>query len=299
MKGDFRRYLTAKETVDSRAFAPDVRRRVRDDLRGRPDRVRLLDAGAGTGPFLRRLLRWPGLADVTYAAVDVDRDTLELARDRTARAARERGYAVDSVARPSFDVPGETVAALSFRGENAVDALFVHGDALDAADAGGWSVVVAQAFVDLLDATGVDRLLDGLAPGGRFYFPITFDGGTSFSPSHESDADVLAAYHETMRDESGDRLGAQAGRRLERHLDARGVEYAADDADWHVRPRGDGYPADEAYFLRVVVDTVADAVRGGVPDETRRAWHRARRRALESNDLRYAAANRDVTGVVP
>ncbi|ELZ30923.1 hypothetical protein C474_10691 [Halogeometricum pallidum JCM 14848] len=303
MKGDFRRYLAAKESVDDRAFVPGVRRLVRSDLADRPDGVRLLDAGAGTGPFLRRLLAWDA-PDLTYVAVDADGVNLERARERVV-AAPAAGYAVDADGERAgdFDGPGETVGSLSLTGENAVDVRFVRGDALDAADAGGWDLLVAQAFVDLLDPAGVDRLLDGLVPGGRFYFPITFDGGTAFSPAHDADDAVLSAYHDTMN--VGDRLGSRAGRRLERHLDARDVDYVAADADWSVRPVGGGgdegeadYPADEAYFLRVIVDTVADAVRGRVDEATRRRWHRTRRRELDARQLEFAARNRDVTGIV-
>ncbi|MDS0295958.1 class I SAM-dependent methyltransferase [Halogeometricum luteum] len=314
MKGDFRRYLAAKESVDDRAFAPGVRRLVRSDLAGRPDGLRLLDAGTGTGSFLRRLLAWD-VPDLAYVAVDADGVNLDLARERVAATAPAAGYAVDSIdsegdgdgdheADFDFAVPGETVGSLSLRGENAIDVRFVRGDALDAADAGGWDFVVAQAFVDLLDPAGVDRLLDGLAPGGRFYFPITFDGGTAFAPPHDADDAVLSAYHATM--DGGDRLGSRAGRVLERRLDARGIDYVAADADWSVRPvdGGDGpagrrdYPADEAYFLRVLVDTVADAVGVRVDEGRRRRWHRARRRELDARRLSYTARNRDVTGVV-
>lgn len=311
MKGDFRRYLAAKETVDERAFAPDVRRRVRSDLADRSGRVRLLDAGTGIGSFLRRLLDWPDLPDLTYVAVDADGANLSRARELTAAAARESGYSVvadDGRGRSvesgvgAFDGPGETVGTLSLRGAAAVDVSFVRADALDAADAGGWSFVVAQAFVDLLDPAGVDRLLDGLVPGGRFYFPITFDGGTAFSPAHDADDAVVSAYHDTMH--GGDRLGSRAGSRLERHLDGRDVDYAAADADWVVRPvdggEGDGgaYPADEAYFLRVLVDTVDDAVRGRVPPATRTAWYAARTDQLAAGRLEFDAHNRDVTGLV-
>jgi SAM-dependent methyltransferase len=294
MRGDARRYLLAKETVDDRAFDPDIRERVRTDLAGRSGDVRLLDAGAGTAPFLRRLLDWPDPPDLTYVAVDADADVLRLGRDLTAAAARDRGWAVSDAA--AFDGPGETVGSLSLRGESAIDARFVRGDALDAADAGGWTFVLAQAFVDLLGPAGVDRLLDGLAAGGRFYFPITFDGETAFSPSHEADAEVLSAYHDTMHGD--DRLGSRAGRRLERHLGRRGVEFVAADADWAVRPVDGAYPADEAYFLRVIADTVADAVRGRVPAATRTAWHGARTAQLDERRLGYDAHNRDVTGRV-
>ncbi|SFR33025.1 class I SAM-dependent methyltransferase [Halogeometricum limi] len=300
MKGDFQRYLRAKETVDDRAFDPRVRRAVRSDLAARSGTVRLLDAGAGTGPFLRRLLTWDDVPDLTYVAVDADETSLELGARLVEERARELRYSVDTDGstpeNPAFDVLGDTLATLSLRGRNAVDVRFVRADALDAADAGGWTVVVAQAFVDLLGPDEVDRLLAGLVSGGRFYFPITFDGGTAFAPGHDADDAVLAAYHDTMH--AGDRWGSRAGRRLESHLDSRGVDYVAGDSDWHVRPVGGAYPADEAAFLRTIVDTVGDAVRGHVDEVVRATWLTARRRQLAERTLEYVAKNRDVSGRV-
>jgi SAM-dependent methyltransferase len=324
VKGDFERYLTAKETVDDRALDRRVLGRVRDDLRSR-ETPRILEAGAGTAALLRRILGWKGLPDCTYVAVDTDPDLLSTARDRLLDRARRRGFEA-SVVDPTvtalgLDDAGTTVAALRLRGPARIDVRLVAGDALAVAAGGGWDFLLAQAFADLLTPAEVDRLVSGVVAGGGVYLPITFDGGTAFVPSHPADDAVLDAYHATMTGESGERLGATAGRQLLTLLPDTGVEIdVVGGSDWVVPPVGssvadmgeegstDGeesageggrtYPADESYFLGVIVDTVADAVRGRVAPDVLDAWLDVRRRQRENGRLGFLARNLDLYGRV-
>jgi SAM-dependent methyltransferase len=329
MKGDFERYLAAKATVDDRALNRAVLARFRDDVRARSD-PRILEAGAGTAAFCRRFLSWDDLPDCTYVAVDTDPALLATARTRVLRAAREAGFRA-SLADPTTtdlglpfgpaggderddlgegndlaggdgsDTPA-TVAAVRLSGPARIDVRLVAGDALTVAAGARWDALVAQAFVDLLSPADVERLVSGVVDGGAVYLPITFDGGTVFEPSHPADDAVLDAYHATMVGDDGDRLGARAGRRLRTLLPEFGVDVAASGrSDWRVEPTDDagvqaGYTADEAYFLAVVVDTVADAVRGRVPDGTVDAWLAARREQREAGTLRFGARNLDLYG---
>ena len=309
MKGDFERYLSAKATVDDRALNRAVLARFRDDVRTQRE-PRILEAGAGTAAFCRRFLSWDALPDCTYVAVDTDPALLATARKRVLETARAEGFSA-SLAAPSLapgpvsDVDGATtVAAVRLSGPARIDVFLVVGDALAVASR-GWDALVAQAFVDLLSPPDVERLVSGVAAGGPVYFPITFDGGTAFSPPHPADDAVLDAYHATMGgDGDDDRLGAHAGRRLRSLLPDFGVDLVSvGDADWCVEPtdgaRGEAgeYPADEAYFLDVIVDTVADAVRGRVPDETVDAWLAARKHQREAGGLRFGARNLDLYGL--
>jgi SAM-dependent methyltransferase len=302
VKGDFERYLAAKETVDDRALDRRVLGRVRADVADRSG-ARVLDAGAGTGAFARRFLAWDDRPDCTYVAVDDDPALLSTARERILDHARALGFAasvVDPTAGPAPDAATEgapTVAALRLRGPARIDVRLVAGDARTVAAAGEWDVLVAQAFVDLLSLDGVARLLSGVADGGLVYLPITFDGGTAFTPSHPADDAVLDAYHATMAGPEGDRLGATAGRRLLDRAADLGVDLdAVGGSDWVVAPPGGEYPADESYFLDVVVDTVGDAVRGRVADGTIEAWLDARRRQREEGVLGFLARNLDLSG---
>lgn len=304
MKGDFERYLSAKATVDDRALDRDVLAGFRDDVRARSD-PRILEAGAGTAAFCRRFLSWDDPPDCTYVAVDTDPELLATARKRildTARAAGFTASLVDPATTPlgpfEFD-EATTVAVVRLRGPARIDVRLVAGDALAVSSSAHWDVLVAQAFVDLLSPDEVARLVSGVVSGGSVYFPITFDGGTDFSPSHPSDDAVLDAYHATMVGERGDRLGSRAGRRLQTLLPDLGIDLVSvGDADWVVEPEGDDsrYPADESYFLRVVVDTVADAVRGRVPDETVDAWLAARIEQRKAGELGFVARNLDLYG---
>jgi SAM-dependent methyltransferase len=304
MKGDFERYLAAKATVDDRALDRRVLGRVRADLRARST-PRFLEAGAGTAAFLRRLLGWEAVPDCTYVAVDTDPDLLATARDLTLDHAREAGFeasAVDpgpketDVDRSLDRAEATTVAALRLRGPARIDVRLVAGDAVAVAETGEWDWLVAQAFVDLLTEDAVGRLVSGVRRGGGVYFPITFDGGTAFVPDHPADAPVLDAYHATMADPP-DRLGATAGRRLLALLPEHGVDLdAVGGSDWVVAPHDGAYPADEDYFLEVVVDTVADAVRGRVASETVEPWLDARQRERAERQLWFVARNLDLYG---
>jgi hypothetical protein len=305
MMGDFERYLAAKATVDDRALDRRVLARFRTDICARST-PRVLEAGAGTAAFCRRLLAWDDVPDCTYVAVDSDVDLLATARDRVVETARDAGFSASVVDPTATDFgPADdrsdatTVATLQLRGPARVDVSLVAGDAVAVAAAGPWDVLVGQAFVDLLDAGDVGRLVAGVVDGGAVYFPITFDGGTTFIPEHPADDDVLSAYHATMHDDDDGRLGSTAGRRLLALLPDFDVSLAAvGGADWVVAPPDGDYPADEAYFLETLLATVADAVRGRVPDGTVDAWFAARREALAAGRLGFVARNLDLYGRV-
>jgi SAM-dependent methyltransferase len=317
MIGDFERYLAAKETVDGRALDRRVRDRFRADLRSRSD-PRVLEAGTGTAAFLCRMLGWEGLPDCTYVAVDTDPELLAAARDRILDRARVVGFDASAVDPTPIDLglgldfprggaapDGHAavdrpvvVAALSLRGPARIDVRLVAGDAVPLGFLGEWEFVVAQAFADLLPSEGIERLLSGVVDGGGVYLPITFDGDTSFTPSHPADGPIVDAYHASMRTSEG-RLGASAGRRLLTLLPDVGVDLdAVGGSDWVVAPLGGRYPADELFFLGVILDTIADAVRGRVRDAALDAWLDDRREDRAENRLGFVARNLDLYGRV-
>jgi hypothetical protein len=105
-------------------------------------------------------------------------------------------------------------------------------------------------------------------PGGLFYCPITFDGGTVFQPEidPEFDAAIETCYHQTTDQRlmagapSGD---SRTGRHLFTQLRATDVEVrAAGSSDWVVFAGSNGYAADEAYFLHCIIHTVHTALAG-------------------------------------
>ena len=265
------RYLASKRTVDERARSRRVRDRLLEALPESPD---VVDAGAGTGAMLRNLLSW-GVQPRRYQGVDRSGALVEHAR-RTAPRDLAGSYDVD-----------EGDGGLEVEG---VDVRFEPGDVLDL-PAGSADLVVAQALLDLVPPVeAMDAIERALAPGGLAYLPITFDGVSIFLPAHPDDRAVVDAYHAAIDGAPG--RDSRAGRRLLEHLPDRGGELlAVDSSDWIVRPRGDAYPDDEAYFLGCVLDFVEAELEGS---ETHADdWLSARRRQLAEARLAYVAHGYD------
>ncbi|WP_248895823.1 class I SAM-dependent methyltransferase [Haloplanus halobius] len=262
------RYLEAKRTVDDRALDRRVRDRLLDTL---PSDTQIVEAGAGTGATVPRLLDW-GVRSGTYRGVD--RNAAIVDRARALRRTELDGDPVDG---------GFRVDDLAVR--------FEQGDALEAFDGEQADLVVAQAFFDLVPVeAALDAFAAALGSGGLVYAPITFDGETVFQPSHPADDAVIAAYHDHIDGTPG--RDVHAGRRLlDRCRERAGDLLAAGASDWIVRPMDGAYPADEQQFLATILSFVADAV-SDVPGSD--DWLRTRRRQLDEGTLTYVAHGYDV-----
>ena len=206
--------------------------------------------------------------DRSASLVEHARETLPGALDESYDVERfEEGFAVDGA--PADFEAGDVLALQS-------------GDA---------DLVVAQALLDLVPpGEAMDAIERALRPGGLAYLPITFDGVSLFVPGHPDDGAVVDAYHAAIDRRAG--RDSRAGRRLLGHLGGRAGELLAVDAsDWVVRPDGDGYPADEAYFLGCVLGFVEDALAGAEVDAA--DWLADRRAQLEAAELCYVAHGYD------
>lgn len=275
------RYLEAKQSLDDRARSLRVRDRLLSALGPEP---RIVDLGCGTGTIVSTLLEW-GEDVGTYRGIDSDGGLIEFASAVRPAALRRAGYTVTEHA------DGFTVENLSVTYETG-DVLTVLEDLNDI------DLIIAQGFADLVP---VSTLLSGveaaLTSGGLAYFPITFDGGTIFQPDHPADQAVERAYHEAIDAEPG--RDAQAGRHLadacrRRDGDLRGMA----GSDWILRPDGDTYSADEAYFLECILGFVetalADADVRGAED-----WIATRREQLAAGALTYVAHQYDLLYQTP
>lgn len=103
---------------------------------------------------------------------------------------------------------------------------------------------------------------------------------------------MTAAYHRAIDAEPG--RDSRAGRHLAGRLRARDgtlLEMAA--ADWIVRPRSDGYPHDERYFLRQILQFVEEALESR-PVDGDEEWLSTRRRQLARGELTYVAHGYDL-----
>jgi SAM-dependent methyltransferase len=291
----YARYLAAKTTVDDRA----LNRHVLTELRrlvpaGAP---RVLEVGAGLGTMVARLLDWGVIDAGEYVLLDADRQLLDCSRRWLRDWATARGLRSDLL-------PDELrVGDLRVR--------VVHaelGSYLESADPAAADVLIANAVLDLVDAQALlPGLLRLLVPGGVYWLTINYDGESIFAPGHPHDDQVMRAYHRDMdeRIRYGRPAGeSRTGRHLFHHLrDAGAPVLAAGSSDWVVHPAPDGsYPADEAYFLRSILNTIQEALRNR-PDRVDPAdladWLTVRRRQLAAGELVYIAHQLDLAGRSP
>lgn len=278
------RYLLAKRSIDDRAFDPHVKQVLLDRCVATP---RIVEAGCGTGNTVKRLLDW-GIERFEYCGIDTDPEIISFARRFCPQELRYAGVAV----RESDE--GGTVESASFTFEVGNATMRVP----DAADA---DLLIAQAFADLVPPrTMVQTIEETLGPMGLAYLPITFDGGTVFSPVHEFDELVERAYHRGLK-----RSGQypHAGRRLINRLhDRPGELLAVGGSDWIVRPVDGRYPADERYFLSCIlefVETVVDPGSVGMETDEFANWMQTRRNQLKDRKLIFATHQYDLLYQMP
>ena len=306
---DFRRYLAAKRAVDDRGLDRRLVDRLRDGLaeRAAEGPLRVVEVGAGVGTMVERLFEWdvlpPGRTE--YAAVDVDAGNVAAMRERLPAWAEDNGVAV-TVEGDRIRLVGDERTVV-VRPVAAEATAYLQGDARtgspgsDSDGDAGADLLVGMALLDILGLETLPALLDGVAPGGWWYFPVTFDGVTRFAPAHPADRAVERAYHRHMdRKPGGDsRAGTHALGRL-RESD-RTLDVDAAGSDWAVRPVDGSYPGDEAYVVRHVLATVEEAV-GEVTGPgfrgTLREWLDCRRRQLASAALVYTTHQLDLIGRV-
>ena len=293
---EFQRYLRAKRTVDDRALDRRTVELLAEGLAARAEDtdgpLRILEIGAGIGTMLARLVEWDILpaGEIRYTAVDIGAENVETLPDYLREWAEEGPLSVTDNTPLSLVGPDRRIEVEAVRAE-AVGY---------AADVEGYDLLIGAALLDILEREGLPRLLGALAPGGCYYFPITFDGATRFRPSHPADRTVEAHYHDHMDAKPGgdSRAGDAVLTRLQRMEGAR--LSAAAGSDWVVRPVDGAYPGDEAYFLRHILDTVEEAV-GEITDgefAVLDSWLARRREQLAAAELLYATHQLDFLGRV-
>ncbi|MDS0260482.1 hypothetical protein NDI56_13840 [Haloarcula sp. S1CR25-12] len=297
MTGSFQRYLRAKRTVDDRALDRRLVGALREALAARAAErdgaLRVLEIGAGIGTMLTRFLAWDVLpaGDTRYVALDVQADNVSALREYLSAWAADHDVSIAGEERLTLD-----------DGTRRVTVEPVVAEAIDYADAAApeYDLLVGAALLDVVDRDALGTLLGAVAPGGLYYFPITFDGATRFRPGHPADRDVERRYHEHMDAKPGgdSRAGGDVLDRLHR-LDGTTLLDVA-GSDWVVRPVDGAYPGDEAYFLRHILDTVEGAV-GEVADgdaEWLDDWLARRREQVAAGELLYLTHQLDFLGRV-
>jgi SAM-dependent methyltransferase len=291
----YARYLAAKTTVDDRALNRQVLAELRRLMPAGAPRV--LEIGAGLGTMVTRLLDWGVVGAGEYVLLDADRQLLDCSRRWL------RDWAAARSVRSDLLPDGLQVGDLRVR--------LVHaelGSYLEAAHGAAADVLIANAVLDLVDVPAVlPGLLQLVAPGGVYWFTINYDGESIFEPGHPHDDQVMLAYHRDMdeRIRYGRPAGeSRTGRGLFHHLLTAGAPaLAAGSSDWVVYPApGGNYPADEAYFLRSILNTIRDALQNRqdhVEPADLADWLAVRYRQLAAGELVYIAHQLDFVGRSP
>jgi ubiquinone/menaquinone biosynthesis C-methylase UbiE len=273
---DFIRYLAAKKSVDDRALNKGVWRMLTERMPPDPD---ILEVGAGIGTMVERLVEWGGVTRGRSTAVDQNPHTIQTARQRLQTL--PDAIHLTLTAADAFDFLAQTEQT--------------------------WDVLIAHAFLDLVDIPSVlPQLFSRLRPGGLFYFSLNFDGATILQPEIDPELDGLIErlYHQTMDERvvdgraSGD---SHSGRHLFGHIrQAGGQILAAGSSDWVIFAGADGYPADEAYFLHFIIHTIEQALNNhpALPQSRFTDWIACRYAQIEAGELASIAHHLDFLGAI-
>jgi SAM-dependent methyltransferase len=297
------RYLAAKKSVDDRALNRQVFAALAQTLGPRQESgpLAFLEVGSGIGTMVERLWDWGVLTNAHYSAVDLLPENIAAAQTRLPAFAQERGLQVAATGNNSWLFTGPRRSL-----RLTLEALDVFDFAAREAGRSTWDVLLAHAFLDLVDLeTALPRLFALLKPGGCFYFNLNFDGATIFLPPLDPGLDALIEklYHGTMDDRRIDDKpsgSSQTGRLLFSFLPKFGGRIlAAGSSDWVVFPSPTAYPDGEAYFLHYIVNTVEGALRGHplLSERSLQEWTSRRHQQIDQDKLVYLAHQLDFFGI--
>lgn len=302
----FHRYLASKKSVDDRAINRQVwgilKKQIQANQINQP--LRILEIGAGIGTMIERMLEWKLIQHASYTALDSLPENAQAALPRLSKWAARQKMRLNPVA------PYQWRLADAYQNKK-VDIEYLNQDLFSflqrQTSQQKWDLLVAHAFLDLVDIPKTLPLLKNLLhPGSSFYFSLNFDGATIIEPAIDPAFDQLVEtlYHRSMdeRHIQGEASGdSQAGRHLFNHLYQAGFSVTgAGSSDWVVFPVNKAYPDDEAYFLHFIIQTIYQELKHHPELETKRfeAWVAKRHQQIEAAELVYIAHQLDFVGTL-
>ena len=255
-------WLDLREAADHRSRNGKLARAIAKHFDGwRP--VTVVDLGCGTGSNLRATAPLLG-PEQHWTLVDYDPALLDAAAERLAAWA------------DGTDRQGSTLAL--FKGAKRIDVEVRCADValdLEAALGPPANLVTASALFDLASAEFIARFAAAtVARKSALYAVLTYDGDQRWTPEHEADAALLAAFHAHQRRDKG--LGPAAGPdapdALSEAFATAGYAVQEGDSAWRL---GAG---DEALIAELAAG-FAEAVRetGQVDAQSIAAWRSAPR----------------------
>ncbi|HSO26869.1 MAG TPA: class I SAM-dependent methyltransferase [Anaerolineales bacterium] len=303
------RYLAAKRSLDDRCLNRHVWYALARHLPyTTPERpLRVLEVGAGIGTMFERAVEWNLLHHAHYHALDSSAENIATALERLPVWASKRAMEVKQPAPNQLEMIGPN---REFQVNLETIDLFDFLDRQEKDESGtpAWDLIIAHAFLDIVDLSEtLPRLLALIQPGGFFLFTLNFDGMTLFEPPLDPnlDAAIEALYHKTMDNRwvnnrpSGE---SRSGRRLFSLVkDFGGEILAAGASDWVVTPIAGAYEQDEAYFLHFIIATVQQALQGDpeLDPAAFEQWIAARHAQIERGELTFIAHQLDFAGRNP
>jgi SAM-dependent methyltransferase len=296
----FTHYLKAKKSVDDQALNLRLWQMLKTILTGKATPLRVLEIGGGVGTMLTRMLEDDLLPNCEYTLLDVSAENIARAPEEITTWGQKNNTKVDFksdrnalISAPNGPVSLKLVCADIFE--------FIKKDR------GQYNLLVAHAVLDLFDLdSALPQILSALQPDGLCYFTINFDGLTLFEPAYPSpfEDELLARYHQSMDkriidgEPSGD---SRSGRHLFGHLRDQQVNIlAAGSSDWVVYANQQGYPAEEAYFLAYLIETIYRQLNGHpqLTQEKLKEWTQRRSDQIAAGDLVCIVHQLDFLGQV-
>ncbi len=262
MTGFEAQWLALREGADRRARDNGVRDAAAAHFAQR-DEMKIVDLACGAGSNTRALAPYL-CARQSWRLVDHDAALL----DSACTALTHWTDAVEG-GKPL------TLRKNDLRLEIAFEQLDLNADlsrALDGAD-----LVSAAAFFDLVSPEWIEVFCAELARRRLpLYAALSYDGRENWTPPHEADAAMLAAFHlHQARDKGfGPAAGPRAGAILQETLERHGYAVRVGSSPWRL---GEG----DAELIAALADGAAEAVAqtGLLGDATIADWRAARRKA--------------------
>ncbi|MEM8488608.1 MAG: hypothetical protein AAF564_23875 [Bacteroidota bacterium] len=263
--------------------------------------IRLVEVGGGIGAMFRRIAAAGLTCNLAYTLVDIEAVNIEHFRSNLEDWLVALGY------KKAGGDPGRWQSPAGYALDISVVHEDIHAFIAQQEGSGGWDGLIAQAFLDLFDLdTFLSELLSLLGSAGVFYFPINFDGITSFLPPAEPSVDMLveSIYHQSMDDRSRQpalRGRSQSGRHLMQVLSGLPVHLLEiGSSDWVVFPRAGQYADKDQAFLAHMLRFVAGELEksNAIDTDVALQWIANRQQQLHNNQLMLLVHQLDLLGQV-
>lgn len=197
MSGFSPEWLALREPVDHRSRDSGLAERVRDRF-ARRDSVAVVDLGCGSGSNIRATYALLG-ARQDWTLVDYDARLLAAAAERLTAWADRCTRDSDGL---SLKKAGKALRVRFRQADLNADLEPALGPAPD--------LVTASALFDLCSAAFIETFARAVAARkAAFYTVLTYDGRQDWTPKHEADADMRAAFLAHQLTDKG--FGASAG----------------------------------------------------------------------------------------